>query len=521
MSENPRNLEEDQRGPLVMDAASDANSGVRDFVLYGLGSASSQAIVILLIPVYTRWLGASEYGTLVLLTGLQAVLVVLASSGLGVGMLRSFYDYSDERDQRTVASTAAWAIVTLSVIVAGVSVLLTDELVRIIHIESITAHHVRLVALITLFEGLGVLPLSVFRAKRQALRFSLTTTAALAVRILAIVYFVAVLEGRVQGALYGMIVGASFATLIGYAQVIGTLGIGIDCSELRKMLRFGLPLVSAGLLAWVLSVSGRYFVAKYVGVYDAGIYTLADRFATVLLVLLIQPLDLVWLPVMLSVRDKSYARLFYARALKYYVMGATFLGLGLSVFGEEVLTAMTTQEFMPARHYVFPLCLAQVMFGASRLLNVGTDLARKSENRILAMATSTVVFVGLCVALTPRWGIAGTAWSLVVAYSILCWASFILADRLYPIQYEWVKIVFMLAAMCVVDVLTVAVEALSLSPLLAVPAKCLLLGGLPILWLLSGVISHQDCVEARRWSLAIMSTVERRVVSWVRERTMR
>ena len=88
----------------------DIYSAFGDFMIYGLGAVAMQAVSILLIPVYTRWLGVADYGVLSLLMGIQFMLVPLAQAGMGSALFRSYYDYNDEAGHRGVINTAFWLL---------------------------------------------------------------------------------------------------------------------------------------------------------------------------------------------------------------------------------------------------------------------------------------------------------------------------------------------------------------------------------------------------------------------------
>jgi O-antigen/teichoic acid export membrane protein len=302
--------------------------------------------------------------------------------------------------------------------------------------------------------------------------------------------------------LYGMLAGASFSFVLGFIQLVGSISLRIERSEVKKLLRFGVPLIPANLAGWLLAVSGRYFLAHFATMSDVGIYALADRFASVLSVLLVQPLFLLWLPVMLSVYQKDYAKRFYARMLTYFVMGGMFLSLVLTLFAREVLVLLATQEFMPAGQYIFPLCLASIFYGANRLLNVGTDLARKSENSAVALVLAVIVFVGLNAMLIPIWGIGGLVTSVCLAYAVMSGLVFVLAYRIYPIRYEWAQVFAILVLAGTIHSISLVLEViLSWSLFLGIIVKLALLASFPVILLALGIINHRERAEAKRqWS---------------------
>lgn len=477
---------------------SDLYTAAREFAVYGLGAALMQAVSILLIPVYTRWLGVSDYGLLALLVGFQAVLVILAQAGLGSALFRSFYDYENETDQQRVIATTAALLLLLTAAVTGLALLLIGLFPHLPGRIGLAPNLARLVVFIAFFEGLNVLPLSVFRARRQALRYAATSLLVLLVRLGAIIYFVVVQEAGLTGVLYGMLIGASFSLTIGTAQIVRALAPNFSHRDVRNLLRFGLPLIPANLAGWGLAISGRYFLAYFATPADVGLYALAERFASVLQVLLVQPLFLLWLPVMLSIHRKPYARELFARILNYYAMAAMAFCLALALFAREVLLLLATPAFAPARHYIFPLALAIAVYGSSRLLNIGNDLARKSENGAVGIVSAVAVYFALNFWLTPRWGIAGLVAASAISYAVMSAVTYALAYRLYPLGYDWARVAGTVLLACALYAAGLLLELrwpASVWPVFA--AKFLLLAAFPLLLLLLRIVDRPEYLEAR------------------------
>jgi O-antigen/teichoic acid export membrane protein len=482
-------------------------SAGRDFAVYGIGSVLTQLVSVLLIPIYVRWLGIEDFGLLALLLGIQSVLVTLAQSGLGSALFRSYYDYPDEAGQQRVISTTLWVLCGTTTFIVIITFFFTDQFVEISGLVTVSQLH--LITLIVFFEGLNTLPFSVFRARRQPNRYIITSLIVLIVRLLAVIYFVVVRADGLQGVLYGTLVGAAFSFIIGYSQLAGIIVFKIYWVEVKKLLRFGLPLIPANLAGWALAISGRYFLAHFGTVSDVGIYALADRFASVLSVLLIQPLFLLWLPFMLSVRQKEYAKHFYSRSLTYFVMVGIFISLALSLFAKEVLVLIATPNFMPARHYIFPLCLAILLYGANRLLNIGTDLARKSENGAIALLIAVVVFVGLNLLFTPGWGIRGVVFAACVAYGLMSGIVFVFSYRLYPIRYEWGQVASVFGIGLAIYGASLIVEDLLWESLwMGLLIKSSLLLAFLICLFLLGIVNNQERDELKRHVRRLVSTTQ-------------
>lgn len=492
---------------------SDFIKASKDFLVYGIGSVVSQILSILMLPIYTRWLGINEYGVLALLMGIMNVLMVLAQSGLTSALFRSYYDYDDMHNQGRLIGTTLWLLLMATTFISVSTFLFGDLITGLIDTVSIKSGLIRIIACTVFVGGLNSLPSAIFRCRRQAIRQVITALISLLSSLSFIIYFVVVRKMGVQGVLYGGFIGACITFLVGYSQVVGLISFRIKWNEVRKLLRFGMPLVPANLAVWVLGISGQFFLARYSTLADVGIYALANRISRIVSILVVGPLFLLWLPVMLSVHKKDYAKQFYARMLNYYLIVSTFISLGLSIYSREVLMFLATEEFINSHYYVFPLCMTVVIYGTNRLLNVGTDLQRKSENTAFALIASVIFFIGLNLILIPMWGISGLVTAGFLAYSLNSTLVFVLANRLYPIRYEWIKALLILFVASVIYVSSLLIEILfDQSILMVITIKFILILLFPAILFFMKIIGTQERKEAKHQWLRLVSFLRQRLM---------
>ena len=479
----------------------DIYSAFGDFMIYGLGAVAMQAVSILLIPVYTRWLGVADYGVLSLLMGIQFMLVPLAQAGMGSALFRSYYDYNDEAGHRGVINTAFWLLLPASLGVGAIAYLLAGVAAGQLARDAIEVRHLQWIALITFAEGLGILPFSVFRARRQAVRFMTTTILTLLVRLGAIIWMVVVLRSGLMGVLHGMFIGAVAGVAGGYLQLGRTLTWMFNRGDAARLLRFGLPLIPINVAFWVLAVSGRYILARHVTMEQVGLYALAERLANVLNVVLVQPLGLLWLPVMLSVSRQEHARRFYSRMFSYFMMAGVFASLCLALVVPEVLPLLAPPSFFPAAPFVFPLCLGFVAFGASRILNVGTDLARTPERYLVALTIACAVFLVGCSLLIPRWAVWGLVGVTIAASTLFSGLVFWFGNQQYRVRFDWTRVAVIVAAGVLCYVLAQAGSGLVAAAGWRWGIKLAAAVAYPVILLASGVVQPEERAElARQWA---------------------
>ena len=93
-------------------------------------------------------------------------------------------------------------------------------------------------------------------------------------------------------------------------------------------MRFGLPTMPAELSLYLLNFVDRIIIVRSVGLAEAGLYSLAVKFAQAVNVL-VRGFQLAWPPLAYSIRDDDEARRAYAAVVTYFVTGCAFVVTGM------------------------------------------------------------------------------------------------------------------------------------------------------------------------------------------------
>ena len=99
-----------------------------DSLIYGLGSVANQALAILLLPLYTRFLTPADYGSLALISAAGAVLGLAAALGVNSGLTRIFFLYESGEERASMVFTALVFALGASVPTGLVLTLLAPDL---------------------------------------------------------------------------------------------------------------------------------------------------------------------------------------------------------------------------------------------------------------------------------------------------------------------------------------------------------------------------------------------------------
>jgi O-antigen/teichoic acid export membrane protein len=413
--------------------------------VYGLGGLVSRVLAVLLLPLYTAYLDPHDLGAVGVLIALNAVLVTILRGGVSSAFFRFWFDSPDPERRRTVLRTSFWFTMGMATfgLVAGWAFAspIADALSLDGEVWLVRAQFVALWAQMN-YEQLT----SVFRVEQRASRFLAASLANVAITIAATVVLVV---GFDKGAL-GVIVGNFTGTLAVYLALIAyrreQLGLELDRPLLREMQRFGWPLVPSALALIAINFSDRLFIAHLASLAEVGRYELGARIASAM-VLLLTAFRMAWPGFAYSIEDEDEAKNTYAFVLTYLVSLASWAALGLGLLAPWLvqLLAPTNEAFWPGERVVAPLAFAAALFAGYIVVSIGIGRARRTGFNWVVTGTAAGVNLGLNAVLVPKYGMEGAAAAAVVAFAVLFAFMSAHAQRIYPVPYQWRRVITALA----------------------------------------------------------------------------
>ena len=413
--------------------------------VYGLGGLVSRVLAVLLLPLYTAYLDPHDLGAVGVLIALNAVLVTILRGGVSSAFFRFWFDSPDPERRRTVLRTSFWFTMGMATfgLVAGWAFAspIADALSLDGEVWLVRAQFVALWAQMN-YEQLT----SVFRVEQRASRFLVASLANVAITIAATVVLVV---GFDKGAL-GVIVGNFTGTLAVYLALVAyrreQLGLELDRPLLREMQRFGWPLVPSALALIAINFSDRLFIAHLASLAEVGRYELGARIASAM-VLLLTAFRMAWPGFAYSIEDEDEARNTYAFVLTYLVTLASWAALGLGLLAPWLvrLLAPSNDAFWPGERVVAPLAFAAALFAGYIVVSIGIGRARRTGFNWVVTGTAAAVNIGLNAVLVPKYGMEGSAAAAVVAFAVLFVFMSAHAQRIYPVPYQWRRVITALA----------------------------------------------------------------------------
>lgn len=377
--------------------------------VYALGSIINRAAGILLIPLYAHLLDPADFGVYALVVASADLGAILLSGALGTAMVRCYLDQADER-QRALIASATFGIFTL---IAGLIIALSPWLsawVGQILFDTRQWTTVILLAIVSaIFSLLLDLEMNYYRARKQPWVFFNLSVGKALLMIALNLYFVAYLDLGVLGVVYGTCLAFGLISLPVLALLGIKLGIHMPLWAVRALLGLGAPLVPGKAADLATQFIDRYLLNLFIGSAAVGIYTLAQKVASLLQSFVVAPFAQVWIVRRLETLDAHTDQQPFAEVFNHFLAILMIAALTLSVYGPEVIALVSTGEFSQAVVVLPLLALTFVLMPIDMNFQLGILHAYKSKLMMWSSIGAALVNAVSMYLLIPPYGIVGAA----------------------------------------------------------------------------------------------------------------
>jgi O-antigen/teichoic acid export membrane protein len=414
----------------------------RHSLVYGIGGLVSRILAVLLLPLYTHYLTRADYGAIETLIALTAVVVIVLRAGISSAFFRFYFDAKSEAERTLVVRTSFWFTMTMATAGLVVGLVFADAIAHALN--GMTPGLVR-AAFVGLWAQMNYEQLtSLFRVEERSVQFALASLANVLVTIGATVLLVAVWHKGAVGVLVGNFTGTLVVYLVLLAHRRYQLGLEFSRSLLREMNRFGLPLVPSGLALWAINFVDRLFLNTISGAAETGLYSIGVRISSVIIFLFIA-FRTAWPAFAYSIEDDREARRTYAFVLTYLLFICCWLSLALGLLAPWIVRILTTPRFYEGARVVALLCFAATAYAGYTVLAIGIGRVRKTQFNWIITFAAAALNIGLNILLIPPYGMIGAAIATLAAYALMFVLMTWNAQRLYPVPYQWRRVVTLVA----------------------------------------------------------------------------
>lgn len=416
----------------------------RDSAVYGGADFVSKLIAFLAFPLIAAALSPLAFGALELMLTATAVLGMVANCGLTNALQRFYWDTQTEAVQRpTLVSSGLAALSLLLLIVMTLGGIALPVYEHWAASREVPLTWVGVLAGVVLMAAGQVVQylLDVARLHRAPWRFTgvalVSRVMTAAAGVVTVAWFGLGLDGLLSAQALLMVLAVPLAL---YA-VRSDLTFRINRKAALKLIRFGHPFIYVGLAFWLFSSMDRWLLAAISTVEEVGIYSVAFRFATVIL-FVSMAFGQAWSPVAIKIRadhPQTYRHI-YVDVLLALCSGMLIFGSAIALFSGEVIDVLMPEEYHGAALPLSALALGLVLQASMQVTALGISLENKPHLFAKLSWLAAILNLLLNLLMIPAMGAFGAAVATSLSYLFLTGSYAYYTQQLHPLPMPWRKL---------------------------------------------------------------------------------
>lgn len=459
----------------------------KSVILYSVAGIFAQIINFLLLPVYTRYLGTSDYGILsvvVIFIGVYIQVIILGSDQ-AIGRL--YFDDGKNFSFKKYLGT----IVTFSLIWGiGLSILLTIFGVQFFGLIFPGVSFWKYLVFAVWGTTLGAFMLMymvLVSAKEIHTRRAGITIFRSIFSIALILILLVGLGWGVFANVFGIFLADVIFGLFCLFALLRLSGFkfGINWKYLKASLAFSVPLMLFNLGAILRSITDRMLLTRMLSLDDVGLYSMGFNFGNILSIFITSWYITYKFRYMKLFSDNAKDKDLMVKRLNHvYLFVIGFIFLGLSAFTRYVLYFMTTFEFHEA-YIVTPwIALTFLANGFGRMPTTQILFKKKTKYLIMIVLAGLVVNIIISIPLIYFYGYVGAAIGTFLSTLFTAIIYYHVSNRLHPYAIDRKFLIMTLALLVSWGVFSLFLD--SMEPYLVGLKIVVFIFTMGILWLLLG-----------------------------------
>lgn len=403
---------------------------IKNTTLYMVGNFISKFLGFLLLPFYTHYLSTDNFGYFDIINTTIILFLPLVTFEINDGLYRYL------QDSKTSEETADIIMATLSSTLRN---LLVFSLIFIIITSLIPIKYSYLIlpALISLV--LSDTWQQIARGLRQNVLYSVSGVTYTFVMLGFNIILVVLCHMKVDALLYSNIAAgfSSFIIIEVKLRIFKRLSLSRSLKDLRKsLIKFSLPLMPNAMNWWIINLSSRYLIFCYIGSDANGIYAVANKFPSIL-ILINTVFNLAWQESAIAEYSSEDKDSFYSKMFNLYMRVQLSLMLVLIPFTKILMGFMVDPAYFVAWKYTPLLYISTIFSSFSTFYGTGYLVSKETKGALTTSIVSIIVNIGLAILLIPLLGLQAAAFANAFAFLVMWIIRYVQIKQYFRIDVDF------------------------------------------------------------------------------------
>lgn len=415
---------------------------VKDVLIYALPMFLARAIGLLLLPIYTRQLGPTDFGFIEFVAATSAILLLVLPLEINQAVGRLLPEANSVERRRKIISTALWFTVFVFGLFGYLIYLFRFQLLEIVNLSSSYAQYAALVCVYFLIVAVVNLLQVQFRFTSQAISSVSINMTVVLINLVLVLYFSTVNKLGIEQYFLSQIISGLVGASIGLAILVKQYRLfpflsEVDIPLLRELLSYSLPIVLSSIGVALSASVDRLMIGGYIGLTELGYYGAAMRLSAIV-GLGFYVVSSALTPIVYREHEKTETKVLIAKIFQITAYSSVALLLAVTFYSNSIIALLAGNKFTKASEYVFYLILSAIITNLY-VFFLGIDIAKKTKLLSKINLASGVLGTIGCVVFVPLIGVWGAIMSTLLANTCRLTGYIYFSQKIYsiPITFKW------------------------------------------------------------------------------------
>jgi O-antigen/teichoic acid export membrane protein len=382
---------------------------------FSIGPIGGALISFIIIPLQTWFVDPTQLGKAAMYTMAFQLTSLFIYLGIDQAYVR---EYNAEEDKKNLLWNS-FVIPFLFSIIIMIIFLYFYEPISILLFKSVEKYIIHKLAYMLPFSVIYVFNTLIIRMQEKAKLFSLiqilNKILLLLFSVIILVFFERNFKGIIAAQYYSMIFISIFTTILNFNY--WKYKFKLNITLMKKLLKFGLPLIPASIMSWVLNSMDKIALRTWGTYEDIGIYSAAFKITGVIIILQ-QAFTMFWIPTLYRWYENNVPLNKYEMVSDKLNSLLTLVFALIVLFKDQIILILSP-DYKQASLVVPFLMFYPVMYTLTYTTSMGINFQRKTYFNILTATISGIINIFGNILLVPKMGAIGASISTGISYIVL------------------------------------------------------------------------------------------------------
>jgi len=408
--------------------------------LYIVANLLTKGVSLLLIPFYTSYFTTSEYGILSILGVFGSIIGAVVTFQIYQGVARYIAeDGVTDAVIKKLISTGFWFTFSTFSLFTIIAFVFKDQFIGFLSADVVIPESTYLLSIIVVSINALFYNLSIqLRFLRRVNEFTIISFVHSIFNILLIIFFAIKFDLGLNSIYYASLVVTPLIIIYQIIILKKYLAFYLGYEELKKMLKFSIPLVFSGISYIVLNSTDRIFIKEMLSMSKNGIYEVAFKFSSIIGIVIFG-FQAALSPVLYKDFEKNETKIEMSNIFNLFFFFGTTGVIILSIFSYETLYFFTQPKYYEAIQ-ILPVFYLTILITGLALFSPGPHLKGKTKIMSKIVIIAAVINITLNYFLIKQLGLIGASIGTLISVVVNQSSLFFFSQKIYYIKYDTKKI---------------------------------------------------------------------------------